>query len=166
VTAELEIIGCFRRLLVQRNTVNRIHEGTQQRIACDHEDGERHRLGNHVGTGAGSDRGRRPQRRRGIEAAHVHALLHDDAGAEEADPRHDVGNHAHRTISTGQVHGEVDEGRRANGDQHVGAQARGALPILPLRTDQGAEHKRRGQADQRVDEIVNLEGGQKPHGPT
>jgi len=64
------------------------------------------------------------------------------------------------------VHGEVDKGRRANGDQHIGAQARVALPVLPLRTDQCAEDKRRSQADQRVDEIVNLEGGQKPHGPT
>jgi hypothetical protein len=64
------------------------------------------------------------------------------------------------------MHGEVDKGRRANGDQHIGTQARGALPVLPLRTDQCAEYKRRGQADQRVEKIVNLEGGQKPHGPT
>ena len=42
---------------------------------------------------------------------------------------------------------------------------RGALPVLPLRADQRAEHEGRGQADQRVEEIVDLEGGQKTIAP-
>jgi hypothetical protein len=36
------------------------------------------------------------------------------------------------------MHRKVDESGRADRDQHVGAQARGALPILPLGADQGA----------------------------
>ena len=40
---------------------------------------------------------------------------------------------------------------------------RGPLPVLPLGTDQGAQNERRRQADQRVEEINGLEGGEKPH---
>ena len=61
------------------------------------------------------------------------------------------------------MHRKIDEGGSTNRDQHVGAQARGALPVLPLGADQGAENERRRQADQRVEEISGLEGGKELH---
>src|SRR3954465_2302379 len=80
-------------------------------------------------------------------------------------PETDVGDHPHRAVGAGQVHGEIDEGGGADRDQHVGTQARGALPVLPLGADQRAQHEGREQADQRVREVSDLEGRQKPHGP-
>ena len=87
--------------------------------------------------------------------------FHDDAGAEEADPRDHIGDHMHRAFGSLQGHRKIDKGRRTDGNQHIGSQARGPLPVLPLRADQGAQHKGRGQADQRVEEIDDLEGGQE-----
>jgi hypothetical protein len=39
----------------------------------------------------------------------------------------------------------------------------GALPVLPFGADQGAQNERRRQADQRVEKIGRLEGGQESH---
>ena len=160
---KLEVIGRLRRPLVERNAVDGVDQRAQQGVAGKHEDGQRHRLRDHVCAGARADRGRRPQRRRGVEAAHVHALLHDDAGAEETDAGDDIGDHPHRAFGAGQMHREIDEGGRADRDQYIGAQTGGALPVLPLGADQRAEHERREQADQRVDEIGDLECREKPH---
>ena len=50
-----------------------------------------------------------------------------------------------------------------DGDQHMGAQTAAALAVLALGTDQGAEHKGREQADQRIEEIAESEGVKKRH---
>jgi hypothetical protein len=57
------------------------------------------------------------------------------------------------------MHRKIDEGGGAHRNQHVGAQPRGPLPVLPLRPDQGAKYECRGQADQGVEKVVDLEGG-------
>jgi hypothetical protein len=61
------------------------------------------------------------------------------------------------------MHCEIDEGRRTHCDQHVGAQAGTAQPVLPLGADHGAEHERPAEADQRVEKIGRLEGFEKAH---
>jgi len=83
--------------------------------------------------------------------------------AEKADARHHIGDHAHAAVGAGQMIGEIDEGRCAHRDQHIGAQAGAALPVLPLGADQGAEHEGREQADQCVKEIIELERMQESH---
>ncbi len=137
--------------------------GRSKRIAGEHEYGHRRRLRHHVGAGASADRRRSPQRRRRVEAAHIHAFLHDRARAEKADARHDIGNHAHAAVGAGQMIGEIDEGGGAHRHQHIGAQPGAALPVLPLGADQRAEHEGREQADQRVEKIEELEGVQELH---
>ena len=49
------------------------------------------------------------------------------------------------------MHADVDKGGGADRHQHVRAQAAAALPILPLRADQRAEHKGAEQAYERVE---------------
>ena len=69
----------------------------------------------------------------------------------------------YRAFGRLQMHRKIDEGGRTDGDQHIGAQARGPLPVLPLGANQGAQNERRGQADQGVEEIGDLEGRQEAH---
>ena len=64
------------------------------------------------------------------------------------------------------MHGEIDKRGGAHRHQHIGAQPRGALAVLPFGADQRAEHERRGQADQRVDEIGGLECCEELHRPS
>jgi hypothetical protein len=59
---------------------------------------------------------------------------------------------------------EIDEGRSSNRDQHVGAKTRAALPVLPLDPDQGSEHERDREADQCVQEIMELKSLDELHG--
>ena len=59
--------------------------------------------------------------------------------------------------------GKIDEGRSPDADQHIGAQAGAALAILPLGADQGAQHEGDEQADQRIEEIVELESMDELH---
>jgi hypothetical protein len=75
------------------------------------------------------------------------ALLHDDARAQKADARHDIGNHAHPAIGPRRAQPKVDKGRRAHRHQHIGAQPRRALAPLPLQPDQRAQQEGRQQAD-------------------
>jgi hypothetical protein len=58
---------------------------------------------------------------------------------------------------------EIDERRCPDGDKDVGSQTRATLAILPLGADQGSEHEGRQQADQRVEEIIKLEGLDEAH---
>ena len=73
------------------------------------------------------------------------------------------GDHPYRAFFCGQVHREIDKGGRTHGDQYIGPQTGGPLPVLPLGADQGAENERRDEADQRIDEIGALECREKPH---
>ena len=66
-------------------------------------------------------------------------------------------------VRSGKLHGQIDKGRCADRNQHVGSQPRRAQAILPFGPDQRAEHKRRRQADERIEEIVGLECRQKAH---
>src|SRR5260370_2519669 len=58
---------------------------------------------------------------------------------------------------------KMGERRGADGEQDIGAQPCGALPVLAFGADQGAENERRRQADQRVEKIGGLEGGEESH---
>jgi hypothetical protein len=84
-------------------------------------------------------------------------LLHDHAGTEEADARHHVGDDLGSAGIAIEVLADVHKSGSAHRHQHMGAQAAAALAVLALGPDQGAEHERRGQADQRVEEVVELE---------
>jgi len=90
------------------------------------------------------------------------AFLHDHAGAQEADARHDIADHAHRAIARAHAQAQVDKGGRADADQHNGAQSGGALPPLALEADQPAQDKggqkcRRGVAEQ-VEVLIQAQG--------
>src|SRR5262249_28580562 len=85
-------------------------------------------------------------------------------GAEKADAGDDIGDDAHRAIGAGYAVGEIDKGRRANADQHVGAQTGAALAVLPFGADQRAQHEGDEQADERIEEIVELERMDELHG--
>src|SRR6202012_114478 len=74
------------------------------------------------------------------------------------------GDHADAAVGAGQMIGEIDESCCTYRHQHVGAQPGAALPILPLGTDQRAQHEGREQADQRVEKIIELEGMDEFHG--
>ena len=67
------------------------------------------------------------------------------------------GSYALDAVATVQSRGRADR------HQHVGAQAGGALPVLALRADQGAEHEGRQQADHGVGEGTGLEGFDEAH---
>ena len=121
--------------------IDRIDERTQQRVAGEHKAGQENGFERHVGASAGADGGRAPQRRRGVEAPDIAALFHNDAGAEETDAGDHVGDDLRGAGVTVETHADVDEGRGADRHQHMGAQAAAALPKLPFRPDQGAEHK-------------------------
>jgi hypothetical protein len=63
------------------------------------------------------------------------------------------------------MHPDIYEGRRANRNKEVGPQPAAALPVLALRPDKGAEHKRSEQTYQRIEEIADSKGVQESHGP-
>ena len=50
-------------------------------------------------------------------------------------------------------------------DRNMGPQPAAALPVLTLRPDKAAEHKRSGQTYQRIEEIADSEGVQESHIP-
>ncbi len=60
-------------------------------------------------------------------------------GAEKADARNHVGHDLRGPCMPAEPHADVDESRRAHRHEDVGPQPRIALPVLPFRTDQGAE---------------------------
>src|SRR5216684_2110810 len=69
-----------------------------------------------------------------------------------------VGDHLDCAGVAAEPHAKVDEGRCPYRDQHVGAQSRGALAVLPFRTDQHPEQERRYQAGRRIEEFQRIEG--------
>ena len=93
----------------------------------------------------------------------IAALLHDDAGAEKADAGYDVGDDLRGAGVAVEMHSDIDEGRRADGDQHVRAQTAAALPVLPLGTNQTAKDEGSEQVDERVEEVIESEGIEEGH---
>ena len=81
----------------------------------------------------------------------MHALLHDDAGAEEADAGDDIGGDLGRAWGPLTRTPSVTKDGRADRDQHIGAKARVALPILPLRADRTARTKAIARLDAEVE---------------
>ncbi|PAV69365.1 hypothetical protein WR25_25824 [Diploscapter pachys] len=154
----------LHRAARDRDAVDRIDQRSQRRIGEQHHTGQQRRLGDHVRPRDRSHRRRTPERRRGVEPADVHPLLHDHARTEEADPRHDIGDHPDRLDVPAQPLPQIDERRRSDRDERVCAQARGPLPILPLRPDRGAEHEGGEIADDRVEERPQMKGGDEVHG--
>jgi hypothetical protein len=59
--------------------------------------------------------------------------------------------------------GEVNEGGGPDRDEDIGPQPRAALPVLALGADQRAKQERNQQADERIDEIEQLECVQESH---
>ena len=102
------------RALVDGRTVDGVDQRAQQRVAGEHEHGQRDRLEGEIGAGAGADRGRAPQRRRGVEAPDIAALLHDHAGAEEADAGDDIGDDLGRAGIAVEMHADIDKGGGAD----------------------------------------------------
>jgi hypothetical protein len=60
---------------------------------------------------------------------------------------------------------DVYECRRADRDQDMGPQSAAALPLLALRPNKAAEHKRGEETDKRIEEIADSEGVQEGHNP-
>jgi hypothetical protein len=63
------------------------------------------------------------------------------------------------------VHPDIYEGCRADRDKDMGPQPAAALPVLALRPDKAAEHKRSEETDQRIQEIADSKGVQESHSP-
>ncbi|WP_242877958.1 hypothetical protein [Stenotrophomonas maltophilia] len=80
IHAQAHFVGGFGGGLVDRDTVDRIHQRPQQGVAGDDQHGQQHAFGQHVRAGAAAHRRRAPQGGGGVQAAHVHAFLHDHAG--------------------------------------------------------------------------------------
>src|SRR5260370_4999650 len=74
-----------------------------------------------------------------------------------------VGDHLDCAGVAAQPHAKVGEGRCPYRGQHVGAQSRGALAVLPLRTDPHPEQERRYQAGRRMKEFQRIEGLNSRH---
>lgn len=166
VGGQPHLIGRLRCALVEGDAVDGIGQQPQQHIAHDDEEGQQRGLRHHVGPGAGADTRGAPERRGRVQAADIHPFLHDHAGAKEADAGDDIGDDARGLDHARDARGQVDEGGRADRDQHAGPEAGGALPVLPLRADQRAEDEGRGQADHAVEEGVEIEARDEPHGLT
>lgn len=114
---------------------------------------------------AGADRGGTPQRRGRVQAADVHPLLHDRAGAEEADAGHDIGGHLGDAGRIAEATGQVNEGRGAEANQRVRAQAGRTLAPLPLHPDQRTEQDGEREVQDRP-VLAEPVGDQRRHGRT
>lgn len=86
-------------------------------------------------SGDGPDGGGAPNRRGGVQSPDNARVLEDDAGAQETNSRHDVGNNL--TFAAGvAAHHEAarDEGSGAGSNQCVSACARHPLTPLPFQS--------------------------------
>jgi len=87
----------------------------------------------------------------------MRALLHDDAGAEEADAGDDISRELRRPLAAVEMHAERHEGRCADSDEDIGAQARAALAPLALGADQRRQHKGDDDADGQIQQMPEAE---------
>ncbi|CAH1654633.1 hypothetical protein CHELA17_20882 [Chelatococcus asaccharovorans] len=142
---------------VDRQPVDGVDERMQQGVAGQNEDRDEACLGEPVRAGAGPDRRRCPQGRGGVQSPDIAAILHDDAGTEEADAGHDIGDDARGTIGSRDEKREIDKGCGTHRDENIGAQARAALPVLPLDADQRAEEEGAEQTHKGVEQRGKIE---------
>jgi hypothetical protein len=91
-------------------------------------------------------------------------LLEDDASAQKAYAGDNVGDDLGRAGIAIEMHPDIYEGCRADRDKDMGPQP-AALPVLALRPDKAAEHKRSEETDQRIQEIADSKGVQESHSP-
>jgi hypothetical protein len=70
----------------------------------------------------------------------------------------------HPTRGAVETEAQVDERCSADCDQHVGAQPRTSIAILPFGADQRAEHERQAERDDGVHELGGGECGWQGHG--
>lgn len=111
-----DLVDRFRRGLIDRGAIDRIDQRSQERIPGEDEAGQSNGLKRQISSGACANRRRTPQRRSRIKPPDVAALLHDDASAEEADARDDIGDDLGRSGIAVETHPDIDEGRRADRD--------------------------------------------------
>jgi hypothetical protein len=135
------------KLTIGRSTLRRLDS---KQVDENDEAGGDGRIERVSGSRQHPDRGRTPQRGRGIEPAHAQALAEDQSGAEEPDSRHDLGGDAGRTGFVGKQLLEHDEGRGAERNQGVGPQPRQAIAPLPLEADHRAQAERDGEIESRL----------------
>jgi hypothetical protein len=65
----------------------------------------------------------------------------------KADARDDIGGDLHRADIGVQTRADRNKGRRADRDEHIGAQTGAALPILAFGADHRAEKKGDAEGD-------------------
>jgi hypothetical protein len=134
----------------ERLPVDEADDRPQQEIDEYDEGGRERGVEEIARAGKNADRSRAPQRGGDVEPAHVETLAEDQAGPEEADPRHHLGRDPRGARVPGHERREDDEGRRAQRHQRIGAQARQPVAPLALEADDGAQPQGRRQVDRRV----------------
>ena len=72
--------------------------GRKPTFAANHQNRRHETVEPHPLAGQQADRGRAPEGRRGVEAAHIEALLEDHASPEKADAGHDLGRDPRRAV--------------------------------------------------------------------
>ena len=87
-----------------------------------HDKGRQRAEDIHPVTNTGSDRGSRPDRSRRGQPVGTVAILHDDAGAQKSNARHNVGGHTGR-IGTGNMLRDERKNAGAHGHRRVGPHA-------------------------------------------
>ena len=97
-----------------------------------------------------------------LVSIHIDWSTSQDAGAKKTDARHDINHDVNcpggPAVDAMHANRDVHEKRGAHRDQHLGAQASGALTILALQPDHAPEHKGGGQAQDRVGQRGEAEG--------
>eukprot|EP00257_Ricinus_communis_P012463 XP_002534897.2 uncharacterized protein LOC8272894 [Ricinus communis] len=117
----------------------------------DHRGEEREPHRGHVEAEAheDADHGRRPDRRRRRQAADVETRPHDDAGAEEADARHDALDHPRGVDQRDGRSVPAEPVARIARDDHQGADPGRSTPLHPQFPRQDHRHQIRRQRDDR-----------------
>ena len=130
----LFLLGHFQRMPI---------DGTNQRpqahVRRNHQNRGREAVERHPLAREQADCSRAPEGRRGVETAHIEALLEDHASAEKSDAGHDLGRNSSRAIRIRDRAPVGDENRRPERDQRIGPQARKMLGPLAFETDRRAK---------------------------
>src|SRR5262249_5037239 len=121
LTDNLNLVGSFACLLVDRNAIDEVDQGAKKGVPGKDKSCEQRRLSQQICSGEGANCGRAPEGGRGVQATNVHAFFHDDSGAKESDPRPHVGHNLRRTIVSVKSHAEVYESCCPYANQNVGA---------------------------------------------
>ena len=89
----LLLLGHFHRL-----PIDGADQRPQDDVGRNHQNRRHEAVEPHPLAGEQADRGRAPKGRRGVEAAHIEALLEDHASAKKSDAGHDLGRHPRRAV--------------------------------------------------------------------